>query len=681
MIFKNHLKRNVFIYCYILISIFIEYLAVLVTSNKLHISNPLIFFTIIFSGALILLAIRKQKLRYAFCAGFLCFHAVFCLIFITTFTLTSGTVFDFAQFNLTQDGMGTIESFKPNFGFVFPTFAILGLFIILGFHYLPLLPSPKPESFIRTTVICLLCVSFALQGYVAYSKNYNKSADMTYILYNAPATNYSDQGIIGNFVNQLYKGAFFSNVELGDEDELESYIYENVSDPTNVIIGTHTTGGMAKDMNVVCILAESFEWFSFISDLQKYPNGIDADENVLRNLFPNLYDLYDTSFIFDNHHSREKTDISENYSILGCYPTGVYVNYDFANNTVPFSMPNVMKSLEGVSSNIFHNGKPNFYNRTDYFINSAGFESFVADDTMLEISTRKEMETGVKTFTDYTLIGERNLDSEMIETCKELMFPLSERFYTNITTYTGHGKYGVRTTLKDYYNKLDENGLLPYQEDDAQNEKAFLDNNLRTYVATAMELDKMVGKINEYLIENNLYDNTMLVIYGDHNAYYESLSAYVKGLEQVTNTRNYTELFRVPLMIRVGSKTATLTKQERTINKFTCSADIVPTIYDLLGISYFTNMCYGVSAFNSEKTTVLYSRAYEAFITEKMYFYSLNNVIYKSPDVTEEYVNQITEDATELMIKTSHINRIYYNDYFKGNKGRTFTRKMIEIQK
>lgn len=656
------LKRNAFVLLYAVISIFIELLGVIVASGKFFMSRPGVFLTLVAAGALVIIYCRSQKLRYIISSLLLVIQSVICLFFITSFILTSGTIFDFAQFHLAQDGMGTIESIKLNLWFFFPAAAVVGLYVVFGAHYYDELPKLNRVKYLRTTVICLLCVTFSLQGGFAYIKNNDYYADMNAVLYNSAETNYSDQGIIGNFVNQLYRGVFFSNVKLGDADELHDFIYEQESKPTAKF-------GEAKDMNVITILAESFEWFAFISDTEKYPNGIDTDEATMRALYPNLYALYDGSYIFDNHHSREKTDISENYSVLGCYPTGVYVNYNFPNNALPFSVPNVMNALYGVESNSYHNGQPNFYNRTEYLETAVGFNSFTASDRMKELSG----ESGV--FTDYTPLGERNLDSEMIEICKEEMFPADRRFNTNITTITQHGQYTERSNLKEYYDKLDEYGFYTDLDTLPARDK-LMQSYMRTYMAAAMELDKAIGVIDGYLKENGLYDNTMLVIFGDHNAYYENMSAYVKGLENVKSDRNYCDLFRVPLMIRVGNKTAALSKEERTVKKFTCSADIVPTVYDLLGIKYFANMCYGTSAFDTEKVSVLYSRAYEVFITDKMYFYNLNNIIYQAPDADKNYVAQIKKDASELLFKLSHVNRIFYNDYFKGNNSREFARRL-----
>ena len=223
---------------------------------------------------------------------------------------------------------------------------------------------------------------------------------------------------------------------------------------------------------------------------------------------------------------------------------------------------------------------------------------------------------------------------------------------------------------------------MPDENDkEYENKHAF-----RNYVAAAMELDKAIGEILNYLkttTDQNgtpLIENTVIVLFGDHNAYYYELSDYIKDLTDPDTTRKYTDLFRVPLMIRVGNKLQDKPLSERLIEKFTCTADIIPTIYDLLGINYFENMLYGTSIF-SEETSVLYSRAYDVFITDKMYFYNLNNVIWQSTEVDDDYIAQVKETASVLLNKISHINRIYYNDYLKGEKADLFNQRLKDINK
>ena len=670
--FVLFLKSNVFVFVYVALSVILEFLATFLVSGEVKISRPGVFLTLIGLATAILCIIRNQKVRFYLSAAFLTAHAVIDLVFILMYTLTSGTIFDFEMFNLAKDGMGTIEATSPNFAFLFTSCFLVGLYFLLGGYEIDRAPLLKKKTSLTVTVSILLCIILAAQGTLAYFVGRNKSEDLSYKLYENTENSYTKQGILGNFVTQLYKGLFFNGVELGDAVELENFIFEKITEKTEKF-------GEASGMNTVTILAESLEWFAFISDEERYPNGIRADEDTMRKLFPNLYELYDTSYIADNFHSREKTDISENLSLLGCYPTDAYVNYTFPENSLPFSSPQVLKTLTNAETGYFHNGLSDFYNRHDYYLHSVKIDKFYADEEMVAYSK----DTG-GSYKDYTEEGERNLDSDMISLCKELMFPTDRRFDTHISTITMHGQYAERENLRQYYEIIDEYGICPMpDENDKEYENKYA---FRNYVAAAMELDKAIGEILNYLkttTDQNgtpLIENTVIVLFGDHNAYYYELSDYIKDLTDPDTTRKYTDLFRVPLMIRVGNKLQDKPLSERLIEKFTCTADIIPTIYDLLGINYFENMLYGTSIF-SEETSVLYSRAYDVFITDKMYFYNLNNVIWQSTEVDDDYIAQVKETASVLLNKISHINRIYYNDYLKGEKADLFNQRLKDINK
>ena len=448
----------------------------------------------------------------------------------------------------------------------------------------------------------------------------------------------------------------FKKTKAGDLKEIEDFIYKKVSDD-NV-----PRFGQAKGYNVVTILAESFEWFSFMRDESAFPNGHKADEQILRQLYPNLYEFYDHSVAMTNFHSREKTDISENLSVVGNYPLDYYLNYDYPQNNIAYSLPNVMDDLYGVSSVSFHNGTNTFYNRNVYLPGAVGFDSFVSSEQMAG-----------EFMTDYTEVNELNLDSEMIAACKEQMFPTDRRFNTYITTITTHGQYSYRENLEKYYDIIDSYGILPLSDElDTASQNA---NTFRYYVAAAMELDRAVGMITDYLDEKGLTDNTLIVIFGDHNTYYQSLSNYVKDIYLNTETdKNVTDLYRVPLMIKIGKGEESTV----TVDKFTCTADILPTIMSLLGIRYYENLYYGHSVFSDEES-VLYSRAYDVFMTDKIYFSTLNNIKYISPDVDKTYYDGIEQRSIRLLEKISFVNRIFAGDFFRGAKEEQFIMKMREI--
>ena len=62
------------------------------------------------------------------------------------------------------------------------------------------------------------------------------------------------------------------------------------------------------------------------------------------------------------------------------------------------------------------------------------------------------------------------------------------------------------------------------------------------------------------------------------------------------------------------------------------------------------------------------------FLTDKIYFNSLNNIIYKSADVTDAYIKEIETKSLALLDKISHVNRIFAGDFFKGRETEFYDR-------
>lgn len=652
----TYFKTNYIPFLFAAAAIVIELTAVFVTSGKFYIRSPWMYFTILAALTFIQFFIPNNYARHVYSSIALAVFFVCDLVFVIIYEMT-GTIFDFSMFKLRGDAMSIVEKLQINFTYVSVGGVILSGFVVFARMPVPYVPKPELTRMTKIVLPCMLAVLAGVHStLVVFSLNADKDdVLLANKLYGTNESVYSDKGIIGNFASEIYEGVF-KKTETGDLQEIDDFIYKKVSSDTVPRFGA------AKDYNVVTILAESFEWFSFMRDTTAFSNGHKADEQILRQLYPNLYEFYDHSVAMTNFHAREKTDIAENLSLIGNYPLDYYLNYDYPENNIAYSLPNIMNDLYGVKSVSYHNGTRTFYNRNEYLTQAVGFESFVSSEDM----------TG-ESMTNYIDLGERNLDSEMIAACKEQMFPTDRRFNTYITTITTHGQYGYRENLEKYYDIMDSYGILPLSDGmDTASQNA---NTFRYYAAAAMELDRAVGAITDYLDEKGLTDNTLIVIFGDHNTYYQSLSNYVKDIYLNTQTdKNVTDLYRVPLMIKIGAGEESTVK----IDKFTCTADILPTILSLLGIRYFENLYYGHSVF-SEEESVLYSRAYDVFMTDKIYFSTLKNIKYVSPEVDENYYKDIENRSLFLLEKISFVNRIFASDFFRGTKEEKFIFKMSEI--
>lgn len=649
-VISDFFKRNYIPIAFVLIAVINELTAVFVTGGAFYMRSPWMYFGILAIIAGVQFLIPNNIARYVYSLVFL-LGFFFCqFIFIWVYRLT-GTVFDFSMFQITGEGVGMIEEVPID-----PLHTAVSVVLIAAFAALvPVFrkKTPKPASAKLTKIIlpCVMAVIVACQAIFGYVSETGKrrEGDLTNRLYSSMDGSYIDEGMMGNFFSELYRGMFKS--VRADSDGISDFVYGKTSEPTERF-------GTAAGYNVVTVLCESFEWFGFLKDAEAFPNGHKADEHTLRKLYPNLYEFYDRAVVMTEFHSREKTDISENLSLIGNYPTDVLVNYDYPTNNIAYSLPNIMSNVYGVKSESFHNGTNSFYNRNNYLTDAVGFDSFVSVEQM----------TG-DTLTDYTLTGERNLDSEMLETCKTRMFPTDRRFNTYITTLTTHGNYDYRKNLEPYYKILDEYGVAPADES-SPTSKA---NIFRNYAAAAMDFDKALGIMTDYLAENGLTDNTVIAMFGDHNAFLQNLSGYVKDNDG-ENGKNPTDLFRVMFMLKIGAGES----GTKFIDKFTCTADILPTLTDLLGIKSFSNLYYGNSVF-SDKESILFSRAYDVFMTDKMYFTNLKHIKYVAPSVTDDYRKDIENRALELLKKASYVNRIFSTDFFTGEEGERFYFEMKKL--
>ena len=75
----------------------------------------------------------------------------------------------------------------------------------------------------------------------------------------------------------------------------------------------------------------------------------------------------------------------------------------------------------------------------------------------------------------------------------------------------------------------------------------------------------------------------------------------------------------------------------------------------------------------------MYSRAYDVFMTDKIYFTTLNNIKYAALEVDEAYMNEIEDRSLILLDKISHVNKMFASDFFRGDRLEKFNSKMLEI--
>ena len=403
--------------------------------------------------------------------------------------------------------------------------------------------------------------------------------------------------------------------------------------------------GRYRGKNVVLIVIESGEWY-----------GINKDYT------PTLYAMAKNGWRMSEYYARDKTNHSEALSVLGSYPAQLrnsiipsgangegLLEHDFS-----FSLPHVMQSA-GYTTNYFHANDSGFYSRGQTHGDLYGFENthFLEDMSRLE------------GYYDKTWFYDFDRDSEMISQYLGAFTDGGEngRFYTMMLSLISHGHYddlrggdypGEMTeeekqqfsesctvqNLETYYEYIDgyptqyvdERFAVPHGERGEEGELTQEYLMFKRYQAGLMDLDVGVNRLVHYLEQTGELDNTLFVFYADHNRYYDEQSYYFK---QVADGVYYdTSLYNIPFFIWDGAmalEVENMYAAEEYVNdceqfssayagefyyslsrsgyyggevtKPCSSLDVLPTLLDLLGFDFNTNLYQGSSVFRAPVTT------------------------------------------------------------------------------
>ena len=675
------LKKNLLLILYPLLAMVIEMTAVFVVEKTIWCSNALLALGLLMTCVGILWVLNNDRLRLYVGLGMLIVQAVVDIFFAVLFDMT-GQYFMWEMLSLRNDAVAILEEIPLNFFVFYVSVLCCVVYCIVGSRKLHLekytkedtTADVKKQTFHRKKKFAVLyrvgAIVLGIGVLVGSFFGYFPDTDNKYktmVTGNATGV-YASYGMIGNLLAEVGNVLRGDDYEMSDE-EIESFIYaENSVSEKSPYFGICTDEAGKAD-NVVVILSESLEWFAFRND-EKYVNALPFTDELLEELYPNLTQFYNDSVVMDNFHSKEKTDLSETLSVLGSYPTGKFISYDYDTNVMPQTLPNILKITQGeeVQTRSFHNGDKVFYNR-NVTHQSFGFESFTAREDMREMAGAQG-ETPV--FTDWKEeVGEYNLDSEMMEVCKEEMFPKDRRFFTYITTITMHGKYNERETLQKEAQAVEEalsQVMSPEELELLKEDEERM--RLFNYMVTAKEFDDAIGCMMKYLTDSGLLENTVIMLFGDHEAYYDELSTNVKEIDDYQTDKKFTDLYNVPLMIRskkLLEKVQAEAPENKVIEKFVCTADLMPTLMDLLGIRYYSNMFYGRSAFVAQQS-VAYSRGYGFFMSDGIVGRSVEGLVYQHADVTQAQVQAYKTEAIALVEKIRYCDEIFQQDYFSVEK-------------
>lgn len=313
---------------------------------------------------------------------------------------------------------------------------------------------------------------------------------------------------------------------------------------------TDSLTGIAAGKNVILIQVESLGGFT----LNQEVNG--------KELMPNLDSLAKTSQFFPNNrfiigagHTSD-ADFVANTSYFPLSDASVFVRYGQDNFT---SLPKTLIA-NGYSAYAYHGFNRNFWNR-NIALSSLGYQKFYAADNY---SNGAKINLG---------LNDGDFLSETADYIKDQ--PKPSLSYT--ITLSSHVPFEITDETKNL-------GI---------NTKDY-PSQVGGYLENINYVDRMLGKFFDKLKAADLYDDSLIVIYGDH---VPVLPAFSAGT--ISYNPDSVQGKETPLIVKLPQETAGKTH----INEST-SLDITPTILDLLGIK--TNqLMFGQSLFANNSANSL----------------------------------------------------------------------------
>lgn len=334
--------------------------------------------------------------------------------------------------------------------------------------------------------------------------------------------------------------------------------------------------GMFEGCNVIWITAEGFSGYALESGL-----------------FPTLEKLVDEGFVFRNYYQPlwYGSTLGGEYANLMGSPTknGGYLSMCRAaenENGMVFSMGNTLSRL-GYSCYAFHDNDYTYYDR-NITHPALGYE-WIASDNGLEYQT-DEYGNDIWPQSDLVMLQ---------ETFEQ--YTKDEPFHLYYLTVSGHVPYGFGGG----------NAMS------SKNEEVVADLNYsditKAYLAAQYELERMMEELMNELEKNDLMDNTVIVLAGDHVPYdnMEVLDE-LAGYELEDNF----EAYKSNMVIWSGAM-----EKPVKVDKVCSSIDILPTMLNLMGVEYDSRLIIGRDILSDSSGLVLFAN--RSFITDD-YEYDAN---------------------------------------------------------
>ncbi len=402
---------------------------------------------------------------------------------------------------------------------------------------------------------------------------------------------------------------------------VQEYIKEHYATPNKKYFG------IAKGRNVIYLHLESLQ--QFVID---YKLKSDGKEYTVTPFLNSLYHSKET-FAFSNFFHQVKagkTSDAETMietSLFGLPQGSFMVQYGGTNTQQ--AAPHILAQEAGYkSSAVFHGNAAAFWNRNNTY-KQWGYNYFFDASYFTKQTEENSFQYGLN-------------DKIMLADSIQYLERMQQPFYTKFITVSNH--YPYTTSLIG-----DEIGF-PLADTK--------DETINGYFATANYLDASVKSFFDYLKASGLYENSIIVLYGDHYGISNSRNADLAPLlnkdSQTWTDYDNAMLQRVPYMIVVPGM-----KDGHIVDTFGGEIDALPTLEHLLGIDSSQYIQVGQDMLSPEHDQLVATRTSGSFITPKytsyggrLYHTTTGQEITNPDENTQKELEAIRE-KTDAQLKAS----------------------------
>lgn len=386
--------------------------------------------------------------------------------------------------------------------------------------------------------------------------------------------------------------------------------------------------GKAKGKNVIKIHLESFQTFLINKkingeEVTPFLNQLSSGQNDFR-YYPNFYHqtgqgkTSDAEFTMDN-------------SLYGL-PQGSAFSLK-GDNTYQ-SLPAILHQKQNYTTSVMHGDYKTFWNR-DQVYRHFGIDKFY-DATYYDMSPENQENLGLK-------------DKEFFDESLDYLSKEKEPFYTHLITLTNHYPF----TLSP------EDASIPKTDTG--------DSTVDGYIQTARYLDESLEQFINGLKERGLYDDSVIMIYGDHYGISENHNKAMEQLlgEPITAAK-FTDLNATGFWLKAPGV------EPEVDETYAGQVDVMPTLLHLMGIDTKNYLMLGTDMLSKDHNDVIPFRNGDfvtsdyKFVNGKAFSNKDNQPLEQPPADLEKNKRQV---ETDLEMSDKVLNgdlfRFYDNPDFK----------------